>query len=361
MSEQELLKKDAIIKDIQQKLLLLRNALIEERKKSTRLDEKNKELTNKISYLEKLIISKETEITNLTRDTLDLQEAISLEKSKSEDQKNVFSQIFQKEGNAITDLENKKLQTTINDLQIENDKITKENEEIKKYIEQLTISSDNKINELNIQNKNLEINVEKKNNQIDEVKKRFEVVQINDNENTNEKNNLKNKFAELENENKVLRDDIEKYKLENNEQNETLNLLEKKALKIIEENLNLMLKMNQVSDNVAEDRIVKQKFICEKKGKNKCEITFGPNEDNKYIMLITDYYNRTNENIYIENIDSVKIYEKDKLIEICLDKNYGNKKIYFNSDIEILKKIEENFKQYKNIVKKLNESLTNMI
>ena len=150
---QDILKKDAIIKDIQSKLVLLRNALIEERKKANDLDEKNKQFTNQVNKLEKIIISKETEITNLTRDMLDLQEAISFEKSKNVDGsvKNVFksmSHIFQKEGNAITEVENKKLQTTINDLKDENERIINENKQLRTNFDEIKKSTDYQINEL---------------------------------------------------------------------------------------------------------------------------------------------------------------------------------------------------------------------
>ena len=200
MSEQEqknqdILKKDAIIKDMQAKLVLLRNALIEERKKANDLDEKNKEFINQVTKLEKVIISKETEITNLTRDMLDLQEAISLEKSKNVDGsvKNVFksvSHIFQKEGNAITEVENKKLQTTINDLKDENERIVNENKELKTNLDSIKKTNDYQVNELTIKNKKMEQTVLDKNQQIDEFMKRLELIRVADNQYMNEKKNL---------------------------------------------------------------------------------------------------------------------------------------------------------------------------
>ena len=238
MSEQEqknqdILKKDAIIKDMQAKLVLLRNALIEERKKANALDEKNKEYINQITKLEKVIISKETEITNLTRDMLDLQEAISLEKSKNVDGsvKNVFksvSHIFQKEGNAITEVENKKLQTTINDLKDENERIVNENKKLKTNLEEIKKTNDYQINELTIKNNKMEQSVLDKNQQIDEFMKRLELIRVADNQNMNEKKNLEIKISDLQNRNKKLKEEVDKTNNENNNQKEKINKIELK-------------------------------------------------------------------------------------------------------------------------------------
>ena len=354
MSEQEqknqdILKKDAIIKDIQSKLVLLRNALIEERKKANDLDEKNKQFTNQVNKLEKIIISKETEITNLTRDMLDLQEAISFEKSKNVDGsvKNVFksmSHIFQKEGNAITEVENKKLKTNL--------------DEIKK-------TNDYQINELTKKKKKMEQSVLDKNQQIDEFMKRLELIKVTDNQYMNEKKNLEIKISDLQNRNKKIKEEVEKTNNENYNQKEKINKIEDKIRKCLKENMELNIKMNQITDVVSENSTVIKKFKCDKKGKtnSKCEISFGAIEDNQYIMLINDYYNKTSEKINIKNIDNFILNSKDKLIEVDVKNENGKYQKYqlFSNQINILEKIFETYKDYYNIEKEVKNNLTNFI
>ena len=365
---QDILKKDAIIKDMQAKLVLLRNALIEERKKANALDEKNKEYINQITKLEKVIISKETEITNLTRDMLDLQEAISLEKSKNVDGsvKNVFksvSHIFQKEGNAITEVENKKLQTTINDLKDENERIVNENKKLKTNLEEIKKTNDYQINELTIKNNKMEQSVLDKNQQIDEFMKRLELIRVADNQNMNEKKNLEIKISDLQNRNKKLKEEIDKINNENNNQKEKINKIEEKIRKCLKENIELTIKMNQITDVVSENSTVIKKFKCEKKGKinSKCEISFGPIEDHQYIMLITDYFNKISERINIKNIDNFILNKKDKLIEVTIKNENGKYQKYqlFSNQIGNLQKIVETYNDYYNIEKEIKNNLTN--
>jgi hypothetical protein len=374
MSEQEqknqdILKKDAIIKDMQAKLVLLRNALIEERKKANALDEKNKEYINQITKLEKVIISKETEITNLTRDMLDLQEAISLEKSKNVDGsvKNVFksvSHIFQKEGNAITEVENKKLQTTINDLKDENERIVNENKKLKTNLDEIKKTNDYQINELTIKNNKMEQSVLDKNQQIDEFMKRLELIRVADNQNMNEKKNLEIKISDLQNRNKKLKEEVDKTNNENNNQKEKINKIEEKIRKCLKENIELNIKMNQITDVVSENSTVIKKFKCEKKGKtnSKCEISFGAMEDHQYIMLITDYYNKISERINIKNIENFNLNIKDKVIEVTIKNENGKYQKYqlFSNQIGTLQKIVETYKDYNNIIKEVKNNLINI-
>ena len=367
---QDILKKDAIIKDIQSKLVLLRNALIEERKKANDLDEKNKQFTNQVNKLEKIIISKETEITNLTRDMLDLQEAISFEKSKNVDGsvKNVFksmSHIFQKEGNAITEVENKKLQTTINDLKDENERIINENKQLRTNFDEIKKSTDYQINELTIKYKKMEQGISDKNQQIDEFMKRLELIKVTDNQYMNEKKNLEIKISDLQNRNKKIKEEVEKTNNENYNQKEKINKIEDKIRKCLKENMELNIKMNQITDIVSENSTVIKKFKCDKKGKtnSKCEISFGAIEDNQYIMLINDYYNKTSEKINIKNIDNFILNSKDKLIEVDVKNENGKYQKYqlFSNQINILEKIFETYKDYYNIEKEVKNNLTNFI
>ena len=79
----ELLAKEAlIIKDLQKKLYILKNALIEEKKKTTSLEQLSSEMKSQIKQLEDEIIKKDEEIIKLNKEIMDFQNSISLGKSK---------------------------------------------------------------------------------------------------------------------------------------------------------------------------------------------------------------------------------------------------------------------------------------
>ena len=79
----ELLAKEAlIIKDLQKKLYILKNALIEEKKKTTSLEQLSSEMKSQIKQLEEEIIHKDEEIIKLNKEIMDFQNSISLGKSK---------------------------------------------------------------------------------------------------------------------------------------------------------------------------------------------------------------------------------------------------------------------------------------
>ena len=79
----ELLAKEAlIIKDLQKKLYIIKNALIEEKKKTTSLEQLSSEMKSQIKQLEEEIIHKDEEIIKLNKEIMDFQNSISLGKSK---------------------------------------------------------------------------------------------------------------------------------------------------------------------------------------------------------------------------------------------------------------------------------------
>jgi late competence protein required for DNA uptake (superfamily II DNA/RNA helicase) len=90
----ELLAKEAlIIKYLQKKLYIIKNALIEEKKKTTSLEQLSSEMKSQIKQLEEEIIHKDEEIIKLNKEIMDFQNSISLGKSKiveeeSKDKKN---------------------------------------------------------------------------------------------------------------------------------------------------------------------------------------------------------------------------------------------------------------------------------
>ena len=98
----ELLAKEAlIIKDYQKKLYVLKNALIDEKKKTTSLEQLSSEMKSQIKQLEEEIIHKDEEIIKLNKEIMDFQNSISLGKSKlvEEDKKtksNIIENVIKK-------------------------------------------------------------------------------------------------------------------------------------------------------------------------------------------------------------------------------------------------------------------------
>ena len=98
----ELLAKEAlIIKDLQKKLYILKNALIEEKKKTSSLEQLSNEMKSQIKQLEEEIINKDKEIIKLNKEIMDFQNSISLGKSKlvEEDKKtksNIIENVIKK-------------------------------------------------------------------------------------------------------------------------------------------------------------------------------------------------------------------------------------------------------------------------
>jgi len=358
----ELLKKDAIIKDIQGKILLLRNALIEERKKTTELNEKNNELLNQISDLEKVISSKDSEITNITNDMRELQESILEEKNKSEEGgvKNVFN-IFQKESNTVKDDENKKLQATVDELKEEREKNLKENNELKDNLNNLKNSTSKQINDLNNKNNEMEQSIINKNKQIDDIMKKLEDIKNNDNQFLNEKKNYEQTILNLESDEKINNDELQKLNIINKNQKEKIEKIEKKIKETNEKNLQLLIKMKSIIDGISEGIIVIQKFKCEK-GNSKVEVTFGPTKDHQYIMYIHDYQTKKTEKYYIENIEYIKLNYNEKNIEVrVMNKGFCDKYSLYSNNIEILEGIVDTYEEYYNIVMRMKHNLTNIV
>ena len=160
----ELLAKEAlIIKDLQKKLYILKNALIEEKKKTSSLEQLSNEMKSQIKQLEEEIINKDKEIIKLNKEIMDFQNSISLGKSKL-----VEEEIKEKKKtNIIENVINKTKSLTSSDkndipnevmLEIENKQLKKKNEEIEtelKNIKSKFFEEKNNLMEINTQNEKI--------------------------------------------------------------------------------------------------------------------------------------------------------------------------------------------------------------
>ena len=108
----------AKIKDLSVKIQVLKNALIEERKKTTLLETKNENLKSQVKELESVVSEKEKKLLQLTQESLDIQNALSLQRNKSTSNTSsvgsLIGNIFQKDSqDPLLEIEVKKLQKTL--------------------------------------------------------------------------------------------------------------------------------------------------------------------------------------------------------------------------------------------------------
>ena len=194
----ELLAKEAlIIKDLQKKLYIIKNALIEEKKKTTSLEQLSNEMKSQIKQLEEEKIHKDEEIIKLNKEIMDFQNSISLGKSKL-----VEEEIKEKKKtnlNIIENVINKTKSLTSSDkneipnevvLELENKKLKKKNEELetelnsikKKFLEEkndlvnINIENEKKLKELNESVKSKELAIYIKNKELNENQQRIEML-----------------------------------------------------------------------------------------------------------------------------------------------------------------------------------------
>ena len=81
-AESKLLEKQIQVnKELMVKFQAVKNGLIEERKKTSELERKHTQMKSQLTQLESVIEEKEKEIIKLTKESLDIQNALSLERN----------------------------------------------------------------------------------------------------------------------------------------------------------------------------------------------------------------------------------------------------------------------------------------
>ena len=135
-AESKLLEKQIQVnKELMVKFQAVKNGLIEERKKTSELERKHTQMKSQLTQLESVIEEKEKEIIKLTKESLDIQNALSLERNKNTNKGSglsIIGNIFQKEStDPLSEIEIKKLQKINSELKAENETIKKDFEEYK--------------------------------------------------------------------------------------------------------------------------------------------------------------------------------------------------------------------------------------
>ena len=360
----ELLAKEAlIIKDLQKKLYIIKNALIEEKKKTTSLEQLSNEMKSQIKQLEEEIIHKDEEIIKLNKEIMDFQNSISLGKSKL-----VEEEIKEKKKtnlNIIENVINKTKSLTSSDkneipnevvLELENKKLKKKNEELetelnsikKKFLEEkndlvnINIENEKKLKELNESVKSKELAIYIKNKELNENQQRIEMLLNN------------NKIWDLEkgkfnNELKATQDKLNLLETELKNKEEIMQKLKNDYKKCSEQNMELYLKIKHLNSELSSSKTYMKKFKCEIQNQPenyKAEISFGPTGDGDYVMVLQI---KEDELIPIKltDVEYIKKNKQNDALDVSvLHNEYLKKFCFIHKDENVLNSIKNAYDEY---------------
>ena len=360
----ELLAKEAlIIKDLQKKLYILKNALIEEKKKTSSLEQLCNEMKSQIKQLEEEIIHKDEEIIKLNKEIMDFQNSISLGKSKL-----VEEEIKEKKKtnlNIIENVINKTKILTSSDkneipnevvLELENKKLKKKNEELEKelnsiknkFLEEkndlvnINIENEKKIKELNESVKSKELAIYIKNKELNENQQRIEMLLNN------------NKLWDLErgkfnNELKATQDKLNILETELKNKEEIMQKLKNDYKKCSEQNMELYLKIKHLNSELSTSKTYMKKFKCEIQNQPenyKAEISFGPTGDGDYVMVLQI---KEDELIPIKltDVEYIKKNKQNDALDVSvLHNEYLKKFCFIHKDENVLNSIKNAYDEY---------------
>ena len=360
----ELLAKEAlIIKDLQKKLYIIKNALIEEKKKTTSLEQLSNEMKSQIKQLEEEIIHKDEEIIKLNKEIMDFQNSISLGKSKL-----VEEEIKEKKKtnlNIIENVINKTKSLTSSDkneipnevvLELENKKLKKKNEELetelnsikKKFLEEkndlvnINIENDKKLKELNESVKSKELAIYIKNKELNENQQRIEMLLNN------------NKIWDLEKgkfntELKATQDKLNLLETELKNKEEIMQKLKNDYKKCSQQNMELYLKIKHLNSELSSSKTYMKKFKCEIQNQPenyKAEISFGPTGDGDYVMVLQI---KEDELIPIKltDVEYIKKNKQNDALDVSvLHNEYLKKFCFIHKDENVLNSIKNAYDEY---------------
>ena len=360
----ELLAKEAlIIKDLQKKLYIIKNALIEEKKKTTSLEQLSNEMKSQIKQLEEEIIHKDEEIIKLNKEIMDFQNSISLGKSKL-----VEEEIKEKKKtnlNIIENVINKTKSLTSSDkneipnevvLELENKKLKKKNEELetelnsikKKFLEEkndlvnINIENEKKLKELNESLKSKELAIYIKNKELNENQQRIEMLLNN------------NKIWDLEKgkfntELKATQDKLNLLETELKNKEEIMQKLKNDYKKCSQQNMELYLKIKHLNSELSSSKTYMKKFKCEIQNQPenyKAEISFGPTGDGDYVMVLQI---KEDELIPIKltDVEYIKKNKQNDALDVSvLHNEYLKKFCFIHKDENVLNSIKNAYDEY---------------
>ena len=363
----ELLAKEAlIIKDYQKKLYVLKNALIDEKKKTTSLEQLSSEMKSQIKQLEEEIIHKDEEIIKLNKEIMDFQNSISLGKSKlvEEDKKtksNIIENVIKKTkvltlsdkndipNEVVLELENKKLKKKNEELESELNNIKNKFFEEKNNLEEINNKNTKKIQELNESLTSKETAIYIKNKELNENQQRIEML-IN---NTKLWDLEKSKFnTEL----KTLQDKLSALEIELKSKDEITQKLQNDNKKCTQENLELYLKIKRLNKELTTQKTYRKKYKCEIQNQPenyKAEVSFGPTGDGNYVMLLQIKEDEL-ISMKLTDVEYIRMNKQKDALEVSVIHNENFKKFYFiHKDEIVLNYIKDAYEEYFKIAKRM--------
>ena len=360
----ELLAKEAlIIKDLQKKLYIIKNALIEEKKKTTSLEQLSNEMKSQIKQLENEIIHKDEEIIKLNKEIMDFQNSISLGKSKLVEEEikekkktnlNIIENVINKTkiltssdkneipNEVVLELENKKLKKKNEELETELNSIKKKFLEEKNDLVNINIENEKKIKELNESVKSKELAIYIKNKELNENQQRIEMLLNN------------NKIWDLEkgkfnNELKATQDKVNLLETELKNKEEIMQKLKNDYKKCSEQNMELYLKIKHLNSELSTSKTYMKKFKCEIQNQPenyKAEISFGPTGDGDYVMVLQI---KEDELIPIKltDVEYIKKNKQNDALDVSvLHNEYLKKFCFIHKDENVLNSIKNAYDEY---------------
>ena len=360
----ELLAKEAlIIKDLQKKLYIIKNALIEEKKKTTSLEQLSSEMKSQIKQLEEEIIHKDEEIIKLNKEIMDFQNSISLGKSKLVEEEikekkktnlNIIENVINKTkiltssdkneipNEVVLELENKKLKKKNEELETELNSIKKKFLEEKNDLVNINIENEKKLKELNESVKSKELAIYIKNKELNENQQRIEMLLNN------------NKIWDLEKgkfntELKATQDKLNLLETELKNKEEIMQKLKNDYKKCSQQNMELYLKIKHLNSELSSSKTYMKKFKCEIQNQPenyKAEISFGPTGDGDYVMVLQI---KEDELIPIKltDVEYIKKNKQNDALDVSvLHNEYLKKFCFIHKDENVLNSIKNAYDEY---------------
>ena len=366
----ELLAKEAlIIKDLQKKLYIIKNALIEEKKKTTSLEQLSSEMKSKIKQLEEEIIHKDEEIIKLNKEIMDFQNSISLGKSKiveeeSKDKKmmsNILENVINKT-KVLTNLSNNNDIPNEVVLELEIKKLKKKNDEMEKelyIIKNKSFQEKNTFVELNIKNEKLIQNL-KENLNAKEIAINLKNKELNENQQRLEMLLNNNKIWDLEKgkfntELKAVQDKVVSLEKEIKSKDELMLKLQNDNKIMTDQNKELYIKIKNLKKELSNSKTYMKKFKCEIQNQPenyKAEISFGPKDDGEYVMLLQI---KEDELIPIKlaDVEYIRMNKRQNALDVSVLHNEKFKKFCFtHKDENVLNCIKSVYDDYFQIAMK---------
>lgn len=219
----------------------------------------------------------------------------------------------------------------------------------------INISNEKVIKELNETLKSKEESINSKNKTLNENQQRIEMLLNN------------NKIWDLEKgkfnlELKNTQEKVEELEKNLKEKDEILLKWQNDIKKYSQENLELFIKVKNLNYELANSKRMLKKFKCELINQPEnipCEISFGPTEENEYVMLLQM---KADELIKIRLIDVeyIRMNKQQNALDVSILHNENFKKFsIFHNDSQILNLLKEVYDDYFKIAMRMQAGLNN--